>query len=313
MKNTSHKSVLLFGATGLIGSELGKQLVQQGVHVHAALRQPEDEIRLAFKPAAIHVIDFHQPASLQQAMKDVDYVLYFAAFSIPAQSPLDPVNEFTHTLPALRHTLEAMKGKRPHFIFPSSGGAIYGEIKGAANETSPLHATSSYALGKILSEQLIHFYSANHQIPFTILRFANVYGSTQKRLLPQGIIDRFLDNTLQGKSSPIWGDVNITRDFLHASDAAKAVIAVLNNADNGLNQTFNIASGQSHSIKDVLDIIHEVTDGKHTYENMQENFAGIKSCQLSNDKFRKAYPAWECKLDLREGIKQTWNGKIIPH
>ena len=129
-------------------------------------------------------------------------------------------------------------------------------------------------------------------------------------MVPQGVIDRFLDDTLEKKVSSVWTESSSTRDYLFVDDSAKAVRAVVDNPANGWNETFNVASGISTSMREILSMIKRVTDGKHEFQYDSSMYGGVRKVAIDTSKFRKAYPQWTGLTPTDEGIAITWRRKI---
>jgi UDP-glucose 4-epimerase len=243
-------------------------------------------------------------------MSHIQFILYFAISSIPSDSPLNPIHEITNTLPSLHLLLEAMSGTNKHLIYPSSAGSVYGNRNENAIELTPLKPSSSYALGKVFSEDMIKFYGSINKIQYSILRFSNIYGSITRRKRLQGIIDHFLDNTILQKKSSVWGSLDTSRDFLYVEDAASAILEIIKAPSHAINEIYNIASGKAYRIQDVLEIIQEITEGQHQYETSVGNFTGPVQTLIDVKKFKNAYPNWQLRFDLYQGILRSWQQKI---
>jgi len=113
-----------------------------------------------------------------------------------------------------------------------------------------------------------------------VLRFFNVYGLRQGLNDYSGVITRFVDKVKQGLPLIVYGDGSQTRDFVHVSDIAGAIVCCLEN-EGAEGQVFNIGSGKATSIDELakailtlagsnLEIIHEAPrqgDIKHSYAN----------------------------------------------
>lgn len=257
---------LLIGATGLCGGAVGERLARDGWSVRAFLRPGRNRQDLTFPADSIAFGGLLSQAELEAAMADVDCVLYFASSSVPATSSRDPTIEFEASLTGLNNTLLAMSraGVR-RLVFPSSGGTVYGSVQTTVTEDQPLAPTSGYGLGKVLAEETIRFYARTHGLTYTILRLTNVYGSAKRRLSPQGVIDIFLDDALHGRTSLIWGDLDIERDYLFVDDMADAVCAALTH-DAAIDAVLNVGASRSVKLSEIVDQIQVVTEGRHRFE-----------------------------------------------
>jgi UDP-glucose 4-epimerase len=298
--------VVLFGATGLIGNRLGALLTQQGYQVRAVLRPGASAEHLLFEPYDVVYADLSNIEQLEKAVADAKAILYFISTSIPKSSYNDPSIELSSSLPALLNLLKAMVNQKSNarLIFPSTGGAIYGSCdETSASEETDLAPLSGYALGKAMSEQLIQFYARRFDIAYTILRISNVYGCAHPRKIAQGIIDVFLDNTLKGQTSPIWGSLHVERDYIFVDDVASAVAKVLSSSST--NKIYNIGASKSYSLKQILEIIDVITEKAHRYNIESNEFQGVQRSAIDCSLF-KSDTAWEPEVSLEEGIRQTW-------
>jgi UDP-glucose 4-epimerase len=306
---TTGRKVLLIGATGLCGGAVGARLVEKGWSVRAFLRSGRNPLDLVFRTDEIVFGGLLSQADLQAAMEGVDAVLYFASTSVPATSAKDPTIEFETSLVALNNTLLAMTraGVR-RILFPSSGGTIYGPVQEQVAETTPLAPTSGYGLGKLLAEEMIKFYARAHGLTYTVMRLTNVYGSAKRRMSPQGVVDVFLDDALNGRTSQIWGSLEIERDYLFVDDMADAVFAALN-ADKAANEVFNVGASSSVKLAQIVDQIGAVTNGRHAYQIDASKPSGVLRSAVDCSHIRSTI-GWTPKYSLAEGIELTWRRKI---
>jgi UDP-glucose 4-epimerase len=147
-----------------------------------------------------------------------------------------------------------------------------------------------------------------HGLTYTILRLSNVYGSAKRRQSPQGVIDVFLDDALHGRSSQIWGSLDIERDYLFVDDMAGAVSAVLDSAV-GENAVFNVGAGRTMALSEVVALIGAVTEGRHRFELDPTKPQGLKRSALDSRRIRSA-TGWEPAHSPEEGIRRTWRRKL---
>ena len=304
----SDKAVVI-GATGLLGSSTVK-LLSQTRHV-IELRQ-RGSARQSFA-AETRIVDLFEPRSLADAISDATTILFFPSFSTPSTLPFDVRQELAVSTTALANLVEAAAAtsRHAHIVFPSTGGAIYGNSEAPCTEQTPAAPESSYAFGKLISEEILKFYARLGKTSFTIFRFSNLYGYSGKRLVPQGVIDRFLDDAVEEKVSSVWVEPSSTRDYLFVDDAAHAVRAVLDNPTNGWNSTFNVASGNSTSIREILSIIKKTTGGRHEFKYDSSKYGGVRHIAIDTTSFRKAYPEWNVLTPIDEGIAITWRRKLM--
>lgn len=305
---TDSRPVLLIGASGLLGSGILSLLTECEIPTRVLVRQgtpPPPGTR-----ADCVVGDLLTGKGLKEAVSDVRTVLYFAGTSVPALSANDPALDLSTSLPPLVSILNVISRHNPaaRFVFPSTGGSIYGECHSPANEATPARPMSAYALGKTLAEEIIRFYERVFDVRNDILRISNVYGSSKVRRIPQGVIDRFLDDALCGEESQIWGSLDIRRDYVFVDDISKAVVELVQHPDrpSGL---YNIGQSKSNSLTEVLEIIGNVTQGRHRYKFSLRNYEGIQRSELDCSQIERTL-SWKPATGLEEGIRLTWERKI---
>ncbi|MFM0692229.1 NAD-dependent epimerase/dehydratase family protein [Paraburkholderia graminis] len=304
--------VLLFGASGMIGSAIASILPQHGYKVRAFMREGSHSILPAHVDEIVHG-NLVTGTGLADAVKDVQAVLYFAGTSVPATSEDNPAIEFAASLPPLTNVMNALARVNPHarFVFPSTGGAIYGSCDEAPIESSPTHPLSAYALGKALAEQTIRFYNDVFNIRSDILRVSNAYGNARPRSVPQGVIDHFLDDAIRGVTSQVWGSLEVQRDYIFVDDVAHAVLTLLR-ADRRPSAVYNVGQSKSHSLRQVLTLIEQVTEGRHCYELVKNHYAGVARSSIDCSLLARTV-GWRPRISLEDGIALAWQRKLALH
>jgi UDP-glucose 4-epimerase len=123
---------------------------------------------------------------------------------------------------ARRHGVE-------RFVFASTGGAIYGEVPEGqrATEAWPARPLSPYACSKLAFEGYLAAYRQEHGQPYTILRYANVYGPRQDPHGEAGVVAIFSQRLVAGEPIRInarrdLGDAGCVRDYVSVRDVVRA-------------------------------------------------------------------------------------------
>jgi UDP-glucose 4-epimerase len=306
---TDHLPVLLIGASGMIGSAIASILPQHGYKVRVFVRDGCPSTPFARRPDEIAHGSMVTGQGLDEAVKGVQAVLYFAGTSVPATSGDNPAIEFEASLPPLTNVLNALVRGNPQarFFFPSTGGAIYGSCDNAPSESSPTHPLSAYALGKALAEQTVRFYNDVFNIRSDILRISNAYGNARPRSVPQGVIDHFLDNAIRGVTSQVWGSLDVQRDYIFVDDVAHAVLTLLQ-SNRRASSVYNVGQSESHSLRQVLSLIEQVTEGRHRYELVNDQYSGVARSSIDCSLLTRTV-GWRPSISLEDGIALTWQRK----
>jgi len=127
----------------------------------------------------------------------------------------------------------------------------------ATQETARLSPASIYAATKLAQEDLVRVGAGALGIPFVIFRFQNVYGEGQSLKNPYtGILSIFSNQLRRGKTIHLYEDGQESRDFVHVSDVARAVLAALA-SDRGDGHTLNVGSGRPTTVEQTADMLRE--------------------------------------------------------
>jgi len=158
----------------------------------------------------------------------------------------DPVNSFGNNAFLTIKMLKIAKQHNIKKFFFASSAAVYGDKEGTVNETDITEPNSPYGLDKLVSEKYIRMYTQLWNVDHIILRFFNVFGEGQN---PQyaGVITAFNIAAQNQQPLIIYGDGEQTRDFISVNDICNYISKLI--SIDVKNETFNIGSGKSISIK----------------------------------------------------------------
>lgn len=132
----------------------------------------------------------------------------------------DPQRDLEVNVTGTRRMLEAARAiGKPRFVFVSSGGAVYGETRGAATERTAPRPASYYGMHKLLAEH----YVRNAGLPWAIARPANVFGPRQLSGSDGAVVPSFIRSARAGQPLTIHGDGSQVRDLVFVSDAVDAL------------------------------------------------------------------------------------------
>lgn len=245
------------------------------------------------------------PATLAGA----DAIFHLAWSTLPATSEQGGGVEARVDLPILEQILDGLAGlpaaTRPHFIFFSSGGAVYGNAPGRPNgETDPCRPIGQYGRAKRAAEEMIERHAARHGLPCTILRISNPYGYPVPKNRRQGIIPHALRCAVEGQPLTLWGDGHARKDFLYYTDFLSAVEQV---AARRLTGTFNLSAGESHTVREVIALVEKHTGRKVTLAFQPAAAWDVEDSRLSNQRLMAAAD-WRPLVSLDEGIRRAAAG-----
>jgi dTDP-L-rhamnose 4-epimerase len=203
--------------------------------------------------------DIRNPEVVRGALEGIDAVLHLAARVGVGQSMYEP-SEYagTNTL-GTSILLDALLERPVRKLVVASSMSIYGEGAYENGRPTPTPETkepelaSVYALTKFDQERLSLLYGAAYDVPTVALRLFNVYGPRQALSNPYtGVLAIFASRLLNDRPPVVYEDGEQRRDFVHATDVARAFRLALER-DGADGEPVNIGSGRSTTI---LEIAH---------------------------------------------------------
>jgi len=171
-----------------------------------------------------------------------DGIIHLAAESHVDRSISDPLAFAKTNILGTMNLLNAFKqiwrgnweGKRFYHV---STDEVYGSLgtTGLFTETSPYQPNSPYSASKAASDHFVRAYGETYALPYVISNCSNNYGPNH---FPEKLIPLFINNILNKKPLPVYGDGNYTRDWLYVEDHAGAIDLVFHQGR--INETYNI-------------------------------------------------------------------------
>jgi nucleoside-diphosphate-sugar epimerase len=206
----------------------------------------------------------------------------------------------------LTATLALLEGARKHgvkrFVF-SSSAAIYGDTDGEqAHEAMKPNPLSHYAVQKLASEYYCHVYARVYGLETVCLRYFNIFGSRQRSDSPySGAIARFLNAAREGRAATIYGDGSQTRDFCPVANVAAGNLAAATKpAADVAGGIFNIGSGNSVSIREVVDRIREIFPDMPEPKNVPARVGEVQHSRADISRARE-----KLSYEPSKGFKET--------
>lgn len=215
----SKKTLVISGASGLIGSELVEQL-KPGWEVHAIARRA-GPARLAHW----HELDLSAPCDFGALPDAPDAVVYLAQSEHFREFPERAEEIFQVNTANLLRSLEYARARGCRvFVYGSSGG-VYGT--GAATMSEQVDIVARGDLGFYLSSKLCGEILAQNYAPLmdvVILRYFFVYGPRQRTSM---LVPRLIDKVREGEPVDLQGEEGIRINPVHVADAARATAKAL--------------------------------------------------------------------------------------
>jgi dTDP-glucose 4,6-dehydratase len=267
-------NILITGGAGFIGSHVVRRFVTmypnyQIYNLDALtyagnlenLRDIEKYSNYTFIKGDITDADF-----LEELFKKISFdgVIHLAAESHVDRSISDPL-AFVHTNVigtvsllniAKKQWAENWENK---LFYHVSTDEVYGSLgkTGLFTETTSYDPNSPYSASKASSDHFVRAYGETYGMPYIISNCSNNYGPYH---FPEKLIPLFINNILEGKSLPVYGDGKYTRDWLFVEDHAAAIDLAFHKGKN--HETYNIGGFNEWQNIDLVQLLCDVMDKK---------------------------------------------------
>lgn len=288
--------IFITGILGFVGTYLSRQLIKEGHDVWGIDR--------ASAPPKVSSVDLCNKDVLLDVMQKVnpDYVYHLAALSqvgIKGDTSL----LYRINIDGTRNILEvcALQEKKPRCIFISSS-QVYGNVREEdlpTTEMTPIDPVNHYGASKAAGEMLVKAFGKEEGLEYVIFRPFNHTGPGQSEYF---VVPKIVAAFKSGKDSIRLGNVNTERDFTDVRDVVRAYTCVTKNFPAG--ETFNIASGKTVKIQEIITILEVLTKRKIIIEHEDGLFrkTEIMSMYGSFEKI-KNYLGWEPKIEFSKTLE----------
>jgi UDP-glucuronate decarboxylase len=285
------KTILITGATGLIGSNLLHMAPKDCTILtpsHDFLRNP-----LSIYPSA-------------------DAIIHAAGYSQPSLFLQDPMSTISVNTAMTRRLLDSLKGGGT-FLFCSSV-SVYNGCSGPAFEnsigtTTPQHERSCYIESKRCGEAIVNNFRRRGGKAM-VARLGTTYGPGSKRHAG-GAISEFIQQALTKKKIVLRDDGTAVRTFCYVEDAAEILWAIVNK---GTQEVYNVASPFFYSFREVAEIIAQKTKAELEIPiTNKDSLAGASQQDyMDTSRMRREFNKYQY-VSLENGLAATiaWQKELL--
>ena len=246
--------ILITGATGFLGSNIAEEIINQGYNVVALKRSTSNLWRCISFYDQIQWIDCDNLAEAEpEIINHKPDILIHAAWNGVNATDRDNWIEQEKNLSFLVSLLEIVKKTNIKKIIALGSQAEYGNFEGSVDEHYPCNPTSAYRENKVCASILLKSFAELNKIDWYWIRIFSVFGPREEK---NWLIPATINNLLEKK------EMNLTPceqryDYLFTTDFTAGIMNVVKNNSN-LSGIYNMSSGQSIKLKDILSFLENI-------------------------------------------------------
>lgn len=319
------KKILITGGAGFIGSHVVRRFVTEYPNYHIYNLDA-----LTYAGNLENIKDIQEKPNYTFLKGDIvddvfineifekykfDGVIHLAAESHVDRSIKEPLAFVKTNIIGTVNLLNAFKkiweanfeGKRFYHI---STDEVYGSLgeTGLFTETTSYDPNSPYSASKASSDHFVRAYGETYGLPYVLTNCSNNYGPFH---FPEKLIPLFINNIINKKPLPVYGDGNYTRDWLFVKDHAVAIDLVFHKGKN--QETYNIGGFNEWKNIDLVRLLCEKMDEKLGRKNGESAQLITYVKDRPGHDLRYAIDAtkinkelgWKPSVTFEEGLKQT--------
>lgn len=316
------KKALITGISGFAGSFLAEYLLEQGFEVFGTYLSQSKLSNLQSIKEKIHLekIDLMDPASFELLIGKVkpDLAFHLAAFTSPKESFDNPLPVFINNISIQLNLLNAIERKSSKSkILAVSSGDIYGTVDPKdlpINEKTELRPVNPYAVSKIACDFLSLQHFLSYGLNIIRVRPFNHIGPRQSPNFAVASFCKKIAEIEKGKIEPFLtvGNLQAKRDFTDVRDIVRGYALIIDKGENG--EVYNIGSGVSRRIEDILNILVSMSDTKIEIKTDPLLLRPSDEPELLCDSSKFVEKTgWKPKIPIEKTLKDTldyWRGIV---
>lgn len=234
--------------------------------------------------------------------KKIDVIIHLASLTDIDKCQKNPRLCFETNVQGSINVLDLARKNDSRIIFASTSH-VYGKPSSLPiNEKHILNPISIYAASKTSAEHLFQTSSKNYGIQTDILRIFNPYGPYSP---PHQIIGRIISQ-LKKSNTLHLGNLETKRDFIYIDDVVDAILKTKNTKTKKDLRIFNVGSGTSIKIKDIIVILEKILGKNFTILSEPKRHNDIPELKANISLIKKELN-WKPKISIHQGLEKTYN------
>lgn len=317
-----NKSIMISGATGLIGSMLIDVIMMKNLKglnciVYALGRSKTkmfNRFEYCFDNSYFNFIEYDVNKKLKMnSILKIDYILHLASNTHPMQYATDPIGTITTNIIGVQNLLDfAVEHKTTRFAFASSN-EIYGENRGDVEKFDEKYCgyidcnttRAGYPESKRCGEALCQAYVSQKGLDVVIPRLTRTYGPTLLKTDTKAL-SQFIHKGVAAEDIVLKSEGNQYYSYLYVMDSVSGLLTVLLKGKCG--EAYNIADEASDvTLKDLAKIIADYVDKNVIFElpDVVESAGYSKATKARLDSAKLNKLEWKARYDINTGLRRT--------
>ena len=243
------------------------------------------------------VINFAAESHVDRSIENPE--IFLTTNVLGTQALLDTAKKYWKVKPEDKYCREFKKGVK---FLQVSTDEVYGTLgkEGMFTETTPLAPNSPYSASKTSADLIVRAYYETFGMPINITRCSNNYGPYQ---FPEKLIPLMINNCLNNRPLPVYGDGMQIRDWLHVKDHCIGIDTVLHKGK--LGEVYNIGgNNEKANIEIVKLIIEAMGKSEELIKYVQDRPGHDRRYAIDNHKIMTEL-GWKPSYTFEVGIKET--------
>ena len=304
-----NKKILLTGATGFVGANLLRKLIDSKNDIHIIIRNTSNLWRIndIIDKVNTHVCDLTNRESVEKlVLKIKPQIIFHLAVYGGYQFQKESLKIINTNLIGTINLLDACCKIGFECFINTGSSSEYGIKDKPMSENDLLEPINDYGIAKAAATLYCQVIGRREKLPIFTLRLFSPYGYHEgpTRLIPYLII-----SCLKNKELKIFTP-DAVRDFIFIEDLIKAYFMIVENKEGVLpGDIFNIGSGEQYTVKEIFEIIKKLTKytKKPQWEKMENDNRKIKNLKIwiANISKSKKFLNWSPEYSIENGLEET--------
>jgi len=279
------KTALITGITGQDGAYLAKLLLNKGYKVYGGMRRTSNFGKSLWRLETLDILnkieivelDLLEYSNILETIKKVqpDEIYNLAAQSFVASSFLQPIVTTETNCMGFLRILDAIKFLKPDCkVYQASTSEMFGKAREAQqNENTPFYPRSPYGISKVAA----HWLAVNYRESFNIFAVSGILFNHESPLRGEEFVSRKISKSVakiqRGKIKLFeMGNLDAKRDWGFAKEYVEGMYLMMQHTRP---DTFVLATGKSHSVREFIETSFSVIDDKIVWEGEGIDEIGI--------------------------------------